>query len=91
MTRFQVETDQASRWLAYALLDAENGFKRISGCEALPELIAALQRAQPELPEPPRPGPKPPPPALATGNSICDEVEGRIPGLSAGDQQLDDL
>lgn len=66
VTRFRVETDQASRWLAYALLEAEKGFKRISGWEALPKLIAALQREHQKTPEPNQPGPKPSPPAPAT-------------------------
>ena len=47
VTRFRAETDQASRWLSYALLEAEKGFRRISGHAALPSLIAALER--PEL------------------------------------------
>jgi transposase-like protein len=44
VTRFRMETDQASRWLSYALLEAEKGFRRISGHDSLPSLIAALQR-----------------------------------------------
>lgn len=44
VTRFRAETDQASRWLSYALLDAEKGFRRISGHASLSSLIAALQR-----------------------------------------------
>lgn len=44
VTRFRMETDQASRWLSYALLEAEKGFRRISGHHTLPLLIAALQR-----------------------------------------------
>jgi putative transposase len=44
VTRFRMETDQASRWLSYALLEAEKGFHRISGHDSLPSLIAALQR-----------------------------------------------
>jgi putative transposase len=47
VTRFRAETDQASRWLSYALLEAEKGFRRISGHTSLPSLIAALQRPQP--------------------------------------------
>ena len=31
VTRFRAETDQASRWLSYALLEAEKGFRRIRG------------------------------------------------------------
>ena len=30
VTRFRAETDQASRWLAFALLEVEKGFRRIS-------------------------------------------------------------
>jgi putative transposase len=47
VTRFRAETDQASRWLSYALLEAEKGFRRISGHTSLPSLIVALQRPQP--------------------------------------------
>ena len=31
VTRFRDETDQATRWLAFALLEVEKGFRRISG------------------------------------------------------------
>ncbi|ELP35213.1 hypothetical protein RBSWK_00881 [Rhodopirellula baltica SWK14] len=50
VTRFRAETDQATRWLSYALLEAEKGFRRISGHSFLPTLIAALARpsANPE-------------------------------------------
>lgn len=44
VTRFRAETDQASRWLSYALLEAEKGFQRISGYRDLPHLLAALQK-----------------------------------------------
>lgn len=47
VTRFRAETDQASRWLSYALLEAEKGFRRISGHTAFPSLIAALRRDNP--------------------------------------------
>lgn len=43
-TRFRPETDQASRWMAYALLEAEKGFNRIQGYAALKHLKAALAR-----------------------------------------------
>lgn len=42
VTRFRAETDQASRWLSYALLEAEKGFRKIAGHQSLPALIAAL-------------------------------------------------
>ncbi len=44
VTRFRAETDQASRWLAYALLEVEKGFRRISGWRDLPSLAEALER-----------------------------------------------
>jgi putative transposase len=46
VTRFRADTDQASRWLSYALLEAEKGFRRISGHDSLRHLIAALQRRE---------------------------------------------
>ena len=44
VTRFRAETDQASRWMSYALLEAEKGFRRITGHQSLKHLGAALQR-----------------------------------------------
>ena len=44
VTRFREETDQATRWLSFALLEVEKGFNRISGYKDLPDLIAALER-----------------------------------------------
>ena len=44
VTRFRAETDQASRWLSHAFLEAEKGFRRISGHSSLPALIVALAR-----------------------------------------------
>ena len=44
VTRFRAETDQASRWLAYALLEVEKGFHRVSGWRDLPALARALER-----------------------------------------------
>jgi transposase-like protein len=44
VTRFRAETDQANRWLAFALLEAEKGFRRISGYRDLPYLAAALEK-----------------------------------------------
>jgi transposase-like protein len=47
VTRFRADTDQASRWLSYALLEAEKGFRRIAGHDSLKHLIAALQHREP--------------------------------------------
>lgn len=44
VTRFRAETDQASRWLAAALLEAEKGFRRLIGYKDLPRLAEALSR-----------------------------------------------
>jgi putative transposase len=45
VTRFRAETDQASWWLSYALLEAERGFGKIVGHDLLPSLITALGRS----------------------------------------------
>lgn len=44
VSRFRADTDQASRWLCYALLEAEKGFRKITGHQSLPAMIAALAR-----------------------------------------------
>lgn len=44
VTRFRAETDQATRWLAFALLEVGKGFRRISGYQDLPRLMAALEK-----------------------------------------------
>ena len=44
VTRFRAETDQASRWLAAALLEAEKSFRRLIGYKDLPRLGEALAR-----------------------------------------------
>ena len=41
--RWRAETDQAERWLAYGLLMAENGFRRIQGYRDIPLLLKALK------------------------------------------------
>ena len=46
VTRFRAETDQASRWLSYALLEAEKGFRRILGHADLRSLISALEKSK---------------------------------------------
>lgn len=44
VTRFRAETDQATRWMSFALLEVEKGFRRITGHKDMPKLIAALKR-----------------------------------------------
>jgi putative transposase len=46
VTRFRAETDQATRWLAFALTEVEQGFRRISGHRDMPQLVTALAREQ---------------------------------------------
>jgi transposase-like protein len=47
VTRFRSETNQASRWMAYALLEAEKGFHRIVGWRDLGRLAEALEGCPP--------------------------------------------
>ena len=44
VTRWRSETDQASRWLAYGLLEAERTFRRIKGCNDIPKLLKRLEK-----------------------------------------------
>lgn len=44
VTRFRAETDQASRWLAFSLLEVERGFRRIAGHNDLDALVRVLER-----------------------------------------------
>jgi putative transposase len=44
VTRFRAETEHATRWLAFALLEVGKGFRRISGYQDLPKLMAALEK-----------------------------------------------
>ena len=43
VTRFRAETDQATHWMSFALLEVEKGFRRISGYGDMPALITALE------------------------------------------------
>jgi len=67
VTRFRAETDQATRWLAFALTEVEQGFRRISGHRDMPQLVAALTRQGEAETSPPKmidpPGPSTPPTA----------------------------
>ena len=51
VTRFRAETDQATRWLAFALTEVEKGFQRITGYADLPALVQALERPRPDEPD----------------------------------------
>ncbi|MBX3265335.1 MAG: IS256 family transposase [Acidobacteria bacterium] len=43
VTRFRAETDQASRWLAFSLLEVEKGFRRILGYAQIGSLVKTLE------------------------------------------------
>lgn len=62
VTRFRAETDQATRWLAFALTEVEKGFRRISGYADLKTLITTLEKTK-KVP------PKKFPPGLPVGES----------------------
>lgn len=51
VTRFRAETDQATRWFAFALVEVEKGIRRISGHADLPKLIAALENEKSSPPK----------------------------------------
>ena len=42
--RWRAETDQAERWIAYGLLDAERGFRRMRGYEDIKKLLEKLKK-----------------------------------------------
>ncbi|MEI6423814.1 MAG: transposase [Lentisphaerota bacterium] len=42
--RWRTETAQAERWLAYGLMEAERGFRRMKGWKDIPKLVEKLRR-----------------------------------------------
>ena len=51
VTRWRPETQMASKWMAYALLEAERGFRRINNCKDMAKLAKILQSISPPPPE----------------------------------------
>jgi len=51
VSRWRSETQMASKWMAYALLEAERGFRRIDHYEDLGALASILQSISPPPPE----------------------------------------
>lgn len=51
VSRWRAETTMASRWLAYALLEAERGFRRINHCADMKRLAKILESFSPPPPE----------------------------------------
>jgi transposase-like protein len=51
VSRWRAETNMASKWMAYALLEAERGFRRINHCRDMEQLAKILQRVSPPPPE----------------------------------------
>ena len=51
VSRWRTDTNMASKWLAYALLEAERGFRRINHCKDMKHLAKILQSFSPPPPE----------------------------------------
>ena len=51
VTRWRAETQMASKWMAYALLEAERGFRRINHCKDMEKLAQLLQSISSPPPE----------------------------------------
>jgi len=51
VSRWRAETQMASKWLAYSLLEAERGFRRVNKYEDLPKLANILESISPPPPE----------------------------------------
>jgi transposase-like protein len=51
VSRWRAETKMASKWLAYALLEAERGFRRVNNCKDMAKLANILQSVSPPPPE----------------------------------------
>jgi transposase-like protein len=72
VTRFRAETDQATRWLAFALTEVEKGFHRLSGYKDLPHLAAALEQRRAREPvEQPGPFSSPTAPTKAPARQVA--------------------
>lgn len=61
VSRWRTETNMASKWMAYALLEAERGFRRINHYRDMEKLAKILQSFSPP---PPEEGEKASPPTL---------------------------
>ena len=51
VSRWRTDTQMPSKWLAYALLEAERGFRRINNCKDMKKLSRILQSISPPPPE----------------------------------------
>jgi len=51
VSRWRPETQMASKWMAYALLEAERGFRRINNCGDMVKLAQLLKELSPPPPE----------------------------------------
>ena len=51
VSRWRAETQMASKWLAYALLEAERGFRRVNNCKDMAKLALILKSVSPPPPE----------------------------------------
>ena len=51
VSRWRTDTQMPSKWMAYALLEAERGFRRINHCQDMGKLADILQSISPPPPE----------------------------------------
>ena len=51
VSRWRTDTQMPSKWLAYALLEVERGFRRINHCRDMEQLAKILQSISPPPPE----------------------------------------
>ncbi len=51
VSRWRPETNMAAKWMAYALLEAERGFRRINNCKDMKHLVRILESFSPPPPE----------------------------------------
>lgn len=51
VSRWRAETNMAAKWMAYALLEAERGFRRINHCKDMEKLANILESISPPPPE----------------------------------------
>jgi len=81
VARFDPATDQAARWLAFALMEAERGFRSIRHAEDLPALKEAL-RLKPAGPAGPHDFPRAS--AQGSADSALHSSSGKIDPLTKG-------
>ena len=72
VTRWRAETQMASKWMAYALLEAERGFRKINHSKELVNPASILESMSPP---PPEEGEKPSPPSSPLDSILSTEYK----------------